>query len=177
MTTPDPTLLVNQTHLRSDVRDGFRRLALFRRAINIPAAKMQGDNSTLALLKIGNQEIYGSNTKTAGLPMSTVHFIRELLKDMYTTSAHTEVLKHAEADVFIGAFNKSIKAQSATMYVDRKPCGFCSGRNFSGGSLKRLFPLIGLQNLTMWAPDERGKIARITFYASDTRVKNIVKRF
>jgi hypothetical protein len=177
MTTPIPTPLVNQTHLRNDVRNGFRRLAIFRRSAGMPVASLPGDNSTLALLQIGNQEIYGNNTKTAGIPMSIVTFIKELLKDVYTTSAHTEVLKHAEADALIQAFNTSVKATSATMYVDRKPCGFCSGKNFSGGSLKRLFPLVGLQNLTMWAPDESGKIACINFYASGSGIKNTVKRF
>ncbi len=170
-------ILVNQSHIGRDELDGFRRLALFRRSVNMPIANQPGDGSTVALLKVNNQLIYGSNTGTSGLPMYTVNFVKQLLKDVYGNSSHMEVLKHAEADSLITAFDKGIKATFATMYVDRKPCGFCSGRNFNGGSLKRLFPLIGLQNLTMWAPDETGKIARFNFYAPNLGLKNKVERF
>lgn len=176
-TTPHPAILVNQTHLNNDVMDGFKRLALFRKSINMPTASQAGDKSTVALLKIGSQHVYGSNSSTTGLPMYTIRFVKELLSDVYGKSSHMEVLKHAEADALISAFDKGIKAYSATMYVDRKPCGFCSGRDFNGGSLKRLFPLLGLQTLTMWAPDETGKIARFNFYAPDSGIKNKVERF
>ena len=177
MTTSTNIPLVNQTHLKTDVLEGFRRLALFRRSVNLPIATQKGDNHTVALLKIAGQHIYGSNTSTGGLPMYTVRFVKELLKDSFGTAAHMEVLKHAEADALITAFDKNIKANSAVMYVDRKPCDFCGGKNFSGGSLKRLFPLVGLQELTMWAPDEHGKIACINFYSYDTGIKNKVVRF
>ncbi len=104
--------------------------------------------------------------------MNTIRTIRELLKDCYGTSAHLEVLKHAEADTLIQAFNKNIQAKSAVMFVDRKICGWCAGKSFSGGSIRRLFPLIGLQVLEIWTPDDNGLIGKLTIYAPESNRKN-----
>ncbi len=61
--------LVNQDQISKHVQHYFRDLAIFRREIGIVSQGTTFDKSTVALLKIGNQSIYGSNTSTVGLNM------------------------------------------------------------------------------------------------------------
>jgi deoxycytidylate deaminase len=62
--------------------------------------------------------------------MSALNSVKEILKDDQGKSADPVVLTHAESDAIISACEKGLNSDTAKMFVDRKLCGFCGGKDF-----------------------------------------------
>ncbi len=136
-------------------------LARFRRELDLPVAGSKDDVSTLAKLEIGGEDIFGINRKAAGAPLEDLKLFGEIAKDVNRPlkGAHPRVLLHAEADTLFQAFNKGVSAERATLFVDRKLCGFCDK------SLRNLLPTVGLKELDVIAPNDVGDLIKFTLEA------------
>jgi len=155
------------------IKKNFLKLENFRKETNMPAINHPDNRSTIALLIINNREFWGANKATAGITDKMKDDLKALLKDENSRSAHSVVLTHAEVDAIVAAHYKNMNADSAEMYVDRKLCGFCAGKDFNAGSLRRLLPLLSLQILKVYTPDENGNITEVTLKTDRTFVSHI----
>lgn len=138
----------------------FQEMEIFRQSITLPEARTLQGLPTISKLEIPNVDrvIYGvsrSSTSPSGISREEIANLKSLLEELYGTAPHRVVVEHAEADAIIDAWNNNITAETATMYADRPLCHFCAG------SLRRLIPLIGLQQLTVYQlQPESGTIFR-----------------
>lgn len=162
----------NWSRLPKELQSQFKKLSEFRTSTNMRVINHPNNLSTVALLVINNREFWGINKSTAGVSSRLVEDLKTVLKDDNGVSAHRAVLSHAEADAIVDACNKHMNAQTAKMFVDRKLCGFCGGPNLNGGSLRRLLPLLNLQTLKVYCPDETGNIVEVTLQKSFTFKSN-----
>jgi hypothetical protein len=141
----------------ANIRQYFDKIEDFRKTTSLPPISNHDNHSTLALLVTDQHvEVWGINRKTAGIPVETMKAVKEVLRDSEGKSAHPVVLTHAESDALISACQKGINSTEARMFVDRKLCGFCGGKDFNGGSLRRLLALINCTRLTVYTPDGEG---------------------
>jgi hypothetical protein len=151
----DPILL-------GQLRQDFEVIAGFRSTVTLPPARTASGNPTISRLDIMGQEVYGVSTSAASPSRSReeIAAMQELVREAYGTAPHIVAMEHAEADAIISAFNNNLSATAAIMHVDRPLCGFCST------SLRRLLPLIGMRNLTIYQlVPETGEIWEATINA------------
>lgn len=140
------------------IQDAFTDLKAFRKDSGaVPTSNDKG-NPTFVRLDIDGETVYGSNTSAGGRPMEQVKMMKQLLKEVYGVAPHMEVMKHAEADALLDAYSKGLKGREAVLYVDKALCTWCGGKDGTGGSLKRLLPLLGIEKLTVWTMDETGQV-------------------
>jgi hypothetical protein len=131
--TTTPAALFKNFKAVGVAADGLAQLAALRKDLSLPAAGTAGDGSTLSKLVIGDTEFLGINAHGQTITLR-VNPISET---------------HAEADVFQQAYNAKIKADDATLYIDRDICIAC-GRN---GAVKSMARQIGLTRLTIVMPN------------------------
>lgn len=105
------------------------KLALKRKELGLPPAGSAGDNSTVALLKIGEKEYFGVNGSLQKPKMP------------YTASPINNITKyHAEGNAVQNAINGGSRglAKTAELWVDRAPCYACGTSNGIGSLAKGL---------------------------------------
>jgi len=126
----------------------FNSIAQFRLDLELPAAGSAADNQTIAKLHIKGRVFWGGNSGTLGPSFETRKLYNEAAKccNASGAGAHQETLKHGEADALFQAYDKHITSDQATMYVDRKLCGFCRT------NLKNLLCLLKMQKLIWIGP-------------------------
>jgi filamentous hemagglutinin len=109
-------------------------LANFRKDLGLPPAGSAADKSTLAVIEVNGQKIYGINAH--GQPVSGVNAISAT---------------HAEIDALnqIKQQGINVSGQNLTLYVDRTPCLAC-GPN---GGIRSMVEQLGLKQLTVIGPD------------------------
>ncbi|WP_414091596.1 hemagglutinin repeat-containing protein [Rhizobium sp. BR 314] len=115
-------------------RAGFNDLATFRVQLGLPPAGTAADKSTLAVIEINGQKIYGVNAH--GQPVSGVNAI---------SSTHAEI----DALNQIKQQGISVYGQDLTLYVDRAPCAACG----TNGGIRSMVEQLGLKQLTVVGPD------------------------
>jgi RHS repeat-associated protein len=108
-------------------------LASFRKDLGLPPAGSPSDKSTLAMMEVDGQKIYGINAH--GQPVSGVNAISKT---------------HAEIDVLnqIKQQGIDVRGQNLTMYVDRDPCLAC-GQN---GGIRSMASQLEIKQLTVIGP-------------------------
>jgi hypothetical protein len=106
----------------------------FRKDLGLPPAGSSLDKSTLAVLEINGQKIYGINAH--GQPVSGVNSISKT---------------HAEIDVLnqIKQQGIDVVGESLTLYVDRQPCRACD----QNGGIRSMVRQLGLKELSVVGPD------------------------
>jgi RHS repeat-associated protein len=109
----------------------FEQLAALRQDFNLPAAGSAEDGSTLSKLEINKSNFFGVNGR------------KPITVDVNAISAD-----HAEIDALNKAYEAGIKAEEATLYVDRAVCKAC-GQNGALGSVARQ---LGLKKLIVRDP-------------------------
>ncbi|NTI46829.1 hypothetical protein G6L94_00720 [Agrobacterium rhizogenes] len=115
-------------------RIGFNDLATFRVQLGLPPAGTAADKSTLAVIEINGQKIYGVNAH--GQPVSGVNAI---------SSTHAEI----DALNQIKQQGIDVSGQNLTLYVDRTPCAACG----TNGGIRSMVEQLGLKQLTVVGPD------------------------
>ena len=113
---------------------GFSDLAKIKRELGLPNAGSVADKSTLAVVEVNGQKIYGINAH--GQPVSGVNAISS---------------NHAEIDTLnqIKQNGLDVSGQSLTLYVDRTPCVACD----KNGGIRSMAEQLGLKQLTVVGPD------------------------
>ena len=115
-------------------RAGFDDLAKFRAELGLPPAGSVADKSTLAVIEVNGQKIYGVNAH--GQPVSGVNAI---------SSTHAEI----DALNQIKQQGIDVSGQNLTLYVDRAPCAACG----TNGGIRSMVEQLGLRQLTVIGPD------------------------
>jgi hypothetical protein len=114
----------------------LRDLAAFRAREGMPVAGSAEDVHTAARLDVpGSDPLYGRNAHDLEITMRV----------------NAQTRTHAEAQAFQQALNDGLKADRATMYVDRPLCDAC-GRYGGIGSMLRA---TGIKAVEIVAPDGR----------------------
>lgn len=113
---------------------GFDDLAKFRKDLGLPPAGSAVDKSTLAVIEVNGQKIYGVNAH--GQPVTGVNAISAT---------------HAEIDALnqIKQQGIDVSGKSLTLHVDRTPCAAC-GPN---GGIRSMVEQLELKQLTVVGPD------------------------
>ena len=141
----------------------FDELAKFRSELTLPPARLEGGNPTIAKIEIAGTYEYGVNynkSTTPSRPKAEIEHMHEVVKQEYNTNVTDAVIEHAEADAIISAFNNNLKADTASLYVDRPLCNFCKS------SLKNLLPLLELKTLTVFEFHvEAGNVTSFTIFS------------
>ncbi|SDJ07357.1 filamentous hemagglutinin, partial [Pseudomonas flavescens] len=129
-TTPEHQLNPGNMYSESVSKD----LADFRKDLGLPPAGSSLDKSTLAVLEVNGQKIYGINAH--GQPVSGVNSISKT---------------HAEIDVLNQVKQQGINVigESLTLYVDRQPCRACD----QNGGIRSMVRQLGLKELSVVGPD------------------------
>jgi deoxycytidylate deaminase len=114
-------------------RTGFDDLARFREELGLPPAGSAADKSTLAVVEVNGQKIYGINAH--GQPITGVNAISRT---------------HAEIDALnqLKQSGINVTGKNLTLYVDRAPCAAC-GPN---GGIRSIVEQLGLNQLTIIGP-------------------------
>jgi filamentous hemagglutinin len=113
---------------------GFNDLANIRKELGLPPAGSAADKSTLAVIEVNGEKIYGINAH--GQPVKGVNAI---------SSTHAEI----DALNQIKQKGLDVRGQNLTLYVDRMPCAAC-GQN---GGIRSMMQQLGLNQLTVIGPD------------------------
>jgi len=113
---------------------GLDDLAQFRDELGLPPAGSAADRSTLAVVEVNGQQIYGINGH--GQPVTSVNAISRT---------------HAEIDALnqIQQRGIDVSGQDLTLYVDRTPCTACN----QNGGIRSMVEQLGLNQLTVIGPD------------------------
>jgi filamentous hemagglutinin len=112
----------------------FDDLAKFREELGLPPAGSAADKSTLAVIEVNGQKIYGINAH--GQPVSGVNAI---------SSTHAEI----DALNQIKQQGIDVSGQNLTLYVDRTPCAACG----TNGGIRSVVEQLNLNQLTVIGPD------------------------
>ena len=110
------------------------RLSSFRDDLGLPPAGSAGDRSTVAVMEINGQQVFGINAH--GQDVSGVNAISR-------THAEIDVLNQLQQQ------NIDVTGQSLTMHVDRQPCRACD----QNGGIRSMVRQLGLRELTVIGPD------------------------
>jgi hypothetical protein len=112
----------------------FEELASFRKELGLPEAGSQLDKSTIAMMKVNGEKIYGINAH--GQPVSGVNAISKT---------------HAEIDVLNQIKQKGydVQGKDLVLYVDRTPCTACD----TNGGIKSMVKQLDLKSLTVISPN------------------------
>lgn len=124
----------------SDLRTAMGFLRAERRRDNIPlrSEEVPGQRQfTVARLDIGGESLVG---KSYGKTQADIAERAPGVK-------FKQVLRHAEAHAIAQAKRKGITAKTATLYVDRPPCGWCRD------ALPHLARWLGVDRLKLMTPD------------------------
>ncbi|WFU04559.1 hemagglutinin repeat-containing protein (plasmid) [Rhizobium sp. CB3171] len=111
----------------------FDDLAKFRSELGLPPAGSAADKSTLAVIEINGQKIYGINAH--GQPVTGVNAI---------SSTHAEI----DALNQIKQRGIDVSGQNLTLYVDRAPCAACG----TNGGIRSMVEQLGLKQLNVVSP-------------------------
>ncbi len=138
-------------------QNNIEKIADFRKSKSLPKFNPdEGKTGTTAFAKISNQEFYGLNSSMErGLGIDSLTLRKEVfervqnqlgkLKDK-NFSPDGQAFTHAEAYTLILAEKQLGKLpEKVTLYVDRKTCNQCLGRN----GLPLLAELYGIKELTV----------------------------
>ena len=153
--------------------DEFATLANFRKGLNLPAAGTVNDVSTAAMIKIGDDIVYGFNSSTSrkylsdafspDVRRSLAQQIRQSNSKLNVDGISSTALWHAEFEALLLAHNKGLfkDVRSATIYADRYTCRFCKN------SMSNLITHLNLDELIIVAPQEiNGALASTKYISS-----------
>ena len=138
------------------IRSKFVKLASESREINAPLLNHAGNHSTLALLNINKVYFWGVNNLGSALALGDLHDLRAIFKGQ-----NSPFPLHPEADAILKAFKQKMSADRATMFVYRKQCNICAGREFNAMHLRRLLPILSLKELTVYTTNSMGRITKL----------------
>jgi MafB19-like deaminase len=127
------------TPSKSKLLSPQEKLAAKRKELGLPPAGAAGDDATVALLKVGNQEFYGLNGSVQNP------------KNPFTAGPINNITKfHAEGNAVQNAIDAGAKGmgKEAEMWVDRALCGACGQSNGIGSLAKGL----GVDQITVHSP-------------------------
>ena len=150
--------------LPSRVTQSFDELTNFKKELYSKQPDL-AKGATVARLEIGEKVVYGTNSGGAGRATKDIKMMKELLKQVQEKAPHQTTMFHAETDALLEAYSKGLSGKEASLFVDRKLCGFCGGATGEVGSLRQILPLLGIEKLTIWAPDAQGVIRSFTMMA------------
>jgi hypothetical protein len=152
-----PYLLI----LPPGIRNKFVTLANESREVSTPLLNHAGNHSTAALLNINNVYFWGINNVALALTPQDLHDLKAIFKNENSLSTYAPFVVHPETDAILKAFKQKITADRATMFVYRKQCNICAGREFNSTHLRRLLPILSLKELTLYTTNSLGKFTKL----------------